>query len=451
MVPRPLSELVWRRYVARNVHPWDELDTFLERPPAERRLELVRRLRAQLERFAAREDALPEWRDLAVVDDPDDFWHAWPELPVVTRHVLQERFPPERAASRSGLSGVISSTGGSTGEPLRFFLDDTMVRAKLATAVYTARRMGWQPGMPLIAIWGSERDIGRSRPRKDRVYEYLRNEILVDGYRLTDRTAQRILDAVRRHAPLAIYGFSSMLGDVALRIVEGGHAVPPGAVRAAWNGGEMLLPSHIETFRRAFGVTILNRYGCRELSTMACQFEPGGPLAVLRPWLFVEIVDDRGRPAAPGEVGRLLWTSTISAGTPFLRYDLGDLGAASRDVIDESGITALTELHGRTAGLLEVGNGVRLNNIFWNHLFKDYSEVRQFQVVIQNPRALRLVLVGAGFTAEREAALRAVIQRAIGDAAVEITWTAAIARTAQGKLVQVVREPQDSAASPDHS
>ncbi len=39
---------------------------------------------------------------------------------------------------------------------------------------------------------------------------------------------------------------------------------------------------------------------------MACQFQENGPINVLRPWIFLEVVDEQGRQATPGEPGRLL-------------------------------------------------------------------------------------------------------------------------------------------------
>ena len=56
---------------------------------------------------------------------------------------------------------------------------------------------------------------------------------------------------------------------------------------------------------------------------MACQFQENGPINVLRPWIFLEVVDEQGRQAKPGEPGRLLMTSTVNRATPFLRYEIG--------------------------------------------------------------------------------------------------------------------------------
>ena len=151
---------------------------------------------------------------------------------------------------------------------------------------------------------------------------------------------------------------------------------------------------------------LFNRYGGRELSVMACQFAEDQPLHVLRPWLFLEILDGRGRPAVPGEVRRLVWTSTVCRGTPFLRYDVEDLGTFRDFDSNESGITAIHELPGRVGGMLELPGGRKISNLYWNHFVKDIHEVAQFQVILRKDGSLQILLRGDGFSQERDGVVR---------------------------------------------
>jgi phenylacetate-CoA ligase len=202
----------------------------------------------------------------------------------------------------------------------------------------------------------------------------------------------------------------------------------------------MLYDGQVELFKRAFGVPILNRYGGRELSVTAFQEAEGAPLRLLRPWLFLEIVNDAGKPAAPGEIGRLLLTSTICRGTPFLRYDIGDLGVYAADHHDESGIRSIRTLHGRHSGSLRLDDGRTISCLYWNHLLKDYPEVAQFQVRVSRDGRISLLLAGRGFSMARSEQLRATLQLMLRDQHADLRWVETIPRTAQGKLVQVVQE-----------
>jgi phenylacetate-CoA ligase len=431
--------MFWARYLRRNATSWDELDSFPKLRPDEQRKDMAFRLQRQIRYFGNREDALPEWKEAAKIGSAEDVLRIWPDLPVVTKDMLRTRFPAAEMGRRFQMEGAANCTGGSTGEPVHFFHDRTMLKCGIAAIAFSSIRMGWLPGMPIVILWGSERDVKKRTSLQNRIHARLRNQFLVDGYHLSDHTVERM----RRHlvrGPVVMYGFTSMLEFVARRVLEKKISICPGIVRAAWNGGEMLFPEQIEIFRQAFGVPILNRYGGRELSVMACQFAEGAALQVLRPWLFLEVLDERGRPVAPGEMGRLVWTSTVCTGTPFIRYDVEDLGSFRLSDQDESGIVAIDALHGRFGGLLELPGGQKINNLYWNHFFKDVKEVEQFQVILRKDRSLRILLRGAGFSPDRESAVRGVLTSFLGDLPVQLQWVEQIPRTKDGKLIQVYKE-----------
>jgi phenylacetate-CoA ligase len=433
----------WNRYLSRvPVKPiWQELEDFQTFSPQQARLELSSRLLAQIHYFGSRADALPEWREAAAIKDPEELWRVWPSLPIVSKHDLKTRFQPAEMKSRFKLDGLASSTGGSTGEPTPYFHDRAMLQAATAAGLYCRSRIGWRPGMPVICVWGSERDIGKHRSLRNRINSYLLNFWLIDGYALDHKTVDSMLKLVARHSLVAIYGFTSMLEFVAREILRRGDLPPSGKVRTAWNGGEMLFDTQSDLFQQAFGVPILNFYGGRELSAMAYQLSARSPLHVLRPLVFVEIVDDNGKPLQPGMTGRLIWTSTVNRGTPFLRYDVGDLGCYGTGDYDESGIFGIRELQGRQAGLFKL-HGKTINCLFWNHLFKEFSEVEQFQVALLGDQQVHLRLKGTPFTPQRENECRQSLKNLLGPTPVTISWLEKIPLTQQGKLVQVVRESQ---------
>ncbi|HXJ89395.1 MAG TPA: hypothetical protein VMS18_21440 [Candidatus Binatia bacterium] len=439
MIPHTISRLWWDRYLRRNATSYADLDRFPQLRPDEQRKQLGQRLLGQIRYFGLRADALPEWRDAAKITDPEVLFRIWPELPVITKNDLRTRFPAQEIGQRFQIAGKANSTGGSTGEPVHFFHDVEMLRSTAAAVAFSAIRMGWFPGMPIIIVWGSERDIKKETTLRNRVHGFLRNEILVDGYHLSDETVDRVCRHMVK-GPVAIYGFTSMLEFIARRVLEKKKEIPHGVVRTAWNGGEMLFPEQSEIFQQAFGVPLLNRYGGRELAVMACQFSVGGPLNVMRPWLFLEVLDDDGHPVAPGQVGRLVWTSTICRGTPFLRYEVEDLGTFRACDCDESGVFAIDTLHGRISRLLELPDGRKINNIYWNHFFKEIEEVVQFQVILRKDGSIHILLRGDGFCSEREVQVRALLAHFLGSIPVHLQWVKSIPLTKEGKLVQVYRE-----------
>jgi phenylacetate-CoA ligase len=419
---------------------WNALDTFGRLSESRQHIEIGNRLLRQLRHFGNRPDALPEWREFAGVDSVDDLWEIWPSLPIITKEDLQTRFHPDLLRRIPGVEGIASSTGGSTGEPTPFLHDRQMRLAMWAATLYCRVQIGWRPWIPLIILWGSERDIGKRRTLLGMIKGHLQLQYLVDGYHITKETVENVSHLVARHRCVTIHGFTSMLDFVAQNLIDTDVRFAPGRVKAAWNGGEMLFEDQSKRFEEAFGVPILNYYGGRELSAMAYQQKSGGALDVLRPLLFLEIVDDDGNPAPPGEPGRLIWSSTVCRGTPFLRYDVGDIGTYEAVDRNSSGISRLSKLQGRSAGLITLEDGTRLGCIFWNHLFKEFDAVQQFQVVYRHDRSVHLRLRGRGFTDEEEERLWKALRPFFRTSSISIQWMEEIPLTPQGKLEQVVRQ-----------
>ena len=130
-----LSRGLWNTYfAAKGLHPyWSDLDRFQTIRPDEARADLSRRLLRQIRYFGSREDALPEWKEAARIEDPGDLWRVWPSLPILKKDDLRDRFHPASIQKRAGVGGQVSSTGGSTGEPTSYLHDSAMLRATTAS------------------------------------------------------------------------------------------------------------------------------------------------------------------------------------------------------------------------------------------------------------------------------------------------------------------------------
>jgi phenylacetate-CoA ligase len=435
-----VSGLWWKRRLKREGRSWSEIELFSNLDAGQQRERLARRLLDQLQYFATFPGVPIEWRESAKIKNPVDLWKVWPSLPIITKKDLRERFEPRFLQAHLNLVGKIDSTGGSTGEPT-FFLHDIEMRRAVSAASFFARiQLGWQPGMPTIVLWGSDRDIGRANSLRQDAFIRLGREYLVDGYRMDHKKVEIAVEHLRRLKPVAIYGFTSMLEFLATEVLRSSIPIPPDSVKIAWNGGETVSEAQSAVFQSAFGVPILNLYGGRELGAMAYQMRPGKALRVLRPWLYVEIVDELGRQVRAGETGRMVWTSTICRGTPFLRYEIGDLATFRDNGIDDAGIFAIEELQGRVGSIFKLPNGKSVSALFWNHFWKEFPEVRQFQIVLVNGDSVRILLKGQQFSNDRETQCKNLLRHTLGTTPVDIRWVDEIPRTPQGKLIQVIRE-----------
>lgn len=96
-----------------------------------------------------------------------------------------------------------------------------------------------------------------------------------------------------------------------------------------------------------FRAPVFNVYGAVEVGCIAWECPQHRGLHVNTDTVVLEVLRD-GRPAGPGETGRLVCTGLLSYDMPFIRYDLGDIGAVGTEPCPcGRGLPLLTSLEGR--------------------------------------------------------------------------------------------------------
>lgn len=107
-----------------------------------------------------------------------------------------------------------------------------------------------------------------------------------------------------------------------------GGARPSDSLKGLVSISEQLTPGMRRRIESSFGAPIRQNYGLNEIGLVAVECE-AGRFHVHTEHCWVEIVDEFGAPAAPGETGRLLVSSLNNMAMPLFRYDTGDLATAS--------------------------------------------------------------------------------------------------------------------------
>lgn len=416
------SRLVWplHRAFGADHRLGAELDALAGRPApgdsaveAQLREAVSRAVRVQTDRAWA----LEGWHELAALSVRDDRWAAcFHALPIVTRDSLRGRFALDQMPRPLPSGWRVTATGGSTGQPTPFALSAESLDAKRAKIEFVRQRFGWRPGVPTFLFWGAERDIGK----KDRWYRrsllWGQNFRLASGFKLTHHETRAALDQLGAAGDRAcIYGYASLLAEFASQAEELYGCGPDlrrflPASLSVWNGGEMLLASQRARFARVVGVPIQDLYGSRELGAVAFDDAGTGEYVVLRPAVLVEVLDDHGRPVAPGEEGRLCVTDLCNTATPFIRYDTGDLATAGR--CDDLGVVTIRSIQGRRSGLVQVG-GTAISGNFLDHLIKDFPEITRFQAIVDPAREHLQLRVQGGVPTSSLVELQRVV----------LTWT----------------------------
>ena len=148
-------------------------------------------------------------------------------------------------------------------------------------------------------------------------------------------------------------------------------------------GGESLLYDH---------------YGMTEVGPVAYEMPGGGGgLRILLDSYHPEVIDAVSeQPVDDGELGELILTPLGRKGSPVLRYRTGDLVRASRgvDALGFPTFDLVGGILGRTDDMLVI-RGVNLYPSGVDAIVRKFSEIYEYQVVIEESREMNEILIRA--------------------------------------------------------
>ncbi len=283
----------------------------------------------------------------------DDF----ARLPLVTKRDIQEHAPDMVRSDRSPGDLVQNRTGGSTGEPLVFYLDPDRVRSRAASSIRHDRWAGKDIGTYYASIWGHRRDrepLGNSWAafRERWIYRVL----FLDASSLSADTLRGFVDRLRRARPEVYVAYANAIYLLARFLKEEGVSDPP-RPEAIIATAEVLEPERRALIESVFGCPVFDRYGCREVSIIASECSEHDGLHINAEALHVEILRD-GKPAAAGEAGEVVVTDLLNTGMPLIRYRIRDMAAPVEGVCRcGRGLPRLRMAGGRVTDFISTPDG----------------------------------------------------------------------------------------------
>jgi phenylacetate-CoA ligase len=336
----------------------------------------------------------------------------WRSLPRVTRRDIQEAGDRLVSASPPPDHGrlITFQSSGSTGEPIR-------TRGTELTHFYNGALVLRE------SLW-HRRDLGAKLAS-------IRSK--VEAAALPDWGAE--FAAAYRTGPLALLNISTdvaaqldwlLAEDPAYLLTHPSNALAllrlslergtrPRSLRELRTFGETLPAELRGLAREAWGVPVTDAYSSEELGTIALQCPEHEHYHVQAENLLVEVLDDRGNPCAPGQVGRVVATTLHNFAMPLIRYEIGDYAEVGEACRCGRGLPVLRRVLGRARNMLRLPDGGSHWPSFPSAEWLAVAPIRQIQLV---QYSLEEVEVRYALTrelgAEEGARLAAVFQRCLG-------------------------------------
>lgn len=330
------------------------------------------------------------------------------------------------------------TTGGSTGEPLQFFIDRERQAADQAARARTRRWFGVDLGERELYLWGAAVELDA----QDRIKQWrdrLTNHLLLSAFEMTPSRMSAYLDRVVRFDPVHIFGYPSSVARLARHALESGRSLSTPSLRAVFTTGELMLPQDRALIAEATGVAIADGYGSREAGFIAHQC-PGGRYHVTMESLIVELLSEDGRPVAGGEPGEVVVTHLDARAMPFIRYRTGDWARWSTGSCPcGRALQTLEMVEGRRTDMLRTTAGGVAHGLSVIYPLRERPEILRFKVEQRLDLSLDVFVVARDrLHDELRGILRTDLQRRIGEVDVRIHDVVSIPVDPSGKHRHVV-------------
>jgi len=316
------------------------------------------------------------------------------EIPILTKDTMRQQHETLISKDYKTRKWYYNSSGGSTGEPIRFVQDDLYDRWGDATFHYSHKDILGIGELIVkkVILWGSERDLLRgSIGLKAKIRNWLTNTIFLNSFRMTEQDIRRYIQIINSYKPDLIRGYASSLYELCGYAERKGMKVytPKAIVSAA----DTLSDEMREKIENVFGTKVYNFYGSREISNMAAECQEG-LMHVLAFHNYVEILNSRGRLAKEGEEGRVIVTNLHNYSMPFIRYDIGDMAVLGpKECGCGNPLPTLKKITGRITEHLVREDGAIISGTALTLTFNLKDWVKKFQIIQESYTKVRILIV----------------------------------------------------------
>ncbi|WP_207802528.1 phenylacetate--CoA ligase family protein [Motiliproteus coralliicola] len=299
------------------------------------------------------------------------------KLPFLTKSIIREH--QQKLISRHSDPLLQYNTGGSSGEPLIFYMGMDRVSHDVAAKWRATRWWGVDIGDVEAVIWGSPIELNkqdRVKLWRDRLFR----SHLIPAFELGKDNIERYLKKLVTLKPAMVFGYPSVIYLLVQQAQQQGIDLSRLGVKVVFTTSEMLYPHQRELIEQQFGAPVANGYGARDAGFIAHQC-PQGSLHISSEHILVEIIDPQGKPLPAGETGEIVTTHLATTGFPFVRYRTGDMGRlATTPCSCGRTLPVLEEVSGRSTDFLTATDGAKVHALALIYVLREIDGMEQFKI-----------------------------------------------------------------------
>ncbi|MBT8420523.1 MAG: phenylacetate--CoA ligase family protein [Gammaproteobacteria bacterium] len=376
----------------------------------------------------------------------------WSTLPFLVRRDFQGKEDEFLAKSIPDGHGELSEikTSGSTAEPIRvyatglvhFFWSAFTLRdhdwhkrdfnGKLASIRHIKGNKAQYPGGMDMKTWGDPvQTLYHTGPAS--ALDIKRTDVIDQ------------LEWLSRQKPEYLLTYPSNALELAKLTISKGLTFP--SLKELRLMGEVADKKTLNICKQAWNIPVADAYSANEVGYIALQCQEQGNYHIQSENLYVEIIDDKGKPCAPGETGKVVVTTLHNFAMPLIRYQIGDYAEVGEPCSCGRGLPVLARILGRVRNMLVLPTGEKYWPSSGSLALPNIAPIKQQQTIQKDSEHIEVrLVVGRPLTREEEEQARKVVISKLGyDFKISFVYLDKIERSAGGKFEEFMSElPQMS-------
>jgi len=370
-------------------------------------------------------------KETGAVVDGKVFLENFSRVPILTKSVIRKEGENMFSVDRHLRKPYENTSGGSTGEPVRFLHDKNYHEWNVANKIFYKTFAGQDIGDRELRLWGSERDILLGKESLlIRLRNFLYGRVDLNSFRMSQEGMQNFVTIWNKFHPKWVEAYVQSIYEFALFIEKNNYDVSSPSSGILTSAGT-LYPEMAKKIKSVFKCNVFNRYGSREVGDIACSDLSEEGLRISFWNNYVEIVNNK-----------IYVTNLNNFSMPMIRYDIGDMGISS------SSWNYIKSVEGRGMSVIKTREGKIIPGEFFIHFIgvvHNKGHISKFQVIQKDFKTIEIKVVienHQGFEDEKRNIEMSIAQAIGGDCEIKWSLVEDIPSLENGKYMYVLSEMQ---------
>lgn len=310
----------------------------------------------------------------------------WNKVPIIEKEDIRNNFSRIIPRKTSLKYCKLSTTGGSTGEPLKV-LQDT--RAPYSAISWRVKSLyGLSFSSDIACVGRNVSHSSRWRRLLSKLFWYPHKIIALDASSVSQSDLDNFVKRIIKYRPKIITGYVGTILLVGRYVLQRKIEIPK--VDLCWVTSAPVSEVEKKILREVFKGDIVDQYGSCEIPWLAFETPEHIGLYVPDDCRHIDIVNDDNQELEDNVYGNIVATNLDNYSFPIIRYKNGDR-TKKLDIQGKLPFTLLASIKGRVSDKIITPSGIAVSGEFLTTIFDDYADVIVgFQIIQHKDYSLTL-------------------------------------------------------------